>query len=447
MDIASPGFPSSSGPGQNCKWKFVTTPGAQVMVNFKEMDMLKPLDSQCSRQSVWLSDPNSAHHSLTGRNNPLEFCGDLVPNYPGPSTFTSAGNSLDIAYRTSHLNIQRGRGFKAAVSALNPLCSPIKIYLSYHNHTCHHVCGQTVHRPPTTPKPSCPWPTLKFHVLDQNTSLPIADAALDLTNYRHKNQAKVKVVTHYTGEHGVAKNIRFAEGHVKVTATAEGYESWTAEFEFTCKHGGCNKCEMVKIIELPKLVEETYCENVEGTIRIKDAANNESLAQAMVDVYKIPLECEIPTGEALVPTTTTEAPNTTPMKPVTVTHTTEQQLTATVALRSDDKLGTTNDNESQTTTQEESQTTTEEESQTTTEEEYLTSLFRPNGIGNVALNRQLRIANGALNRQSPPNCTEVKVVENEKTNDVGTLQFPSLHSAKHQTPKISNHSNNRLCQL
>ena len=106
---------------------------------------------------------------------------------------------------------------------------------------------------------------------------------------------------------------------------------------------------MVKIIELPKLVEETYCENVEGTVRIKDAASNESLAQAMVDVYKIPLECEIPTGDALVPTTTTEVPN--QMKPVTVTHTTEQQLTATVALRSDDKSQMTHDAESQTTTE------------------------------------------------------------------------------------------------
>jgi hypothetical protein len=61
------------------------------MVNFKEMDMLKPLDSQCTRQSVSLTDQGYAHHSLTAtaRNKTLKFCGDLVPNYPGPSTFTS----------------------------------------------------------------------------------------------------------------------------------------------------------------------------------------------------------------------------------------------------------------------------------------------------------------------------------------------------------------------
>ena len=88
LDIQSPGFPSDTGPGKACKWKFVTAPGAQVMVNFKTFDMLKPLDSECSRQEVILSDSASAFHSPTGGKS-LSFCGDLVPNYPGPSTFTS----------------------------------------------------------------------------------------------------------------------------------------------------------------------------------------------------------------------------------------------------------------------------------------------------------------------------------------------------------------------
>ena len=68
---------------------FVTTPGAQVMLNFLEMDMLEPEDSQCRRQSVKLVDTSSSHHALTRGDQGLEWCGDRVPNYPGPSTFTS----------------------------------------------------------------------------------------------------------------------------------------------------------------------------------------------------------------------------------------------------------------------------------------------------------------------------------------------------------------------
>ena len=69
------------------------------MVNFKEMDLLKPLDSECSRQSVSIVDTSSAYHSPTGGKS-LSFCGDLVPNYPGPSTFTSGmqGMFLKLLY-------------------------------------------------------------------------------------------------------------------------------------------------------------------------------------------------------------------------------------------------------------------------------------------------------------------------------------------------------------
>lgn len=68
------------------------------MVNFKEMDMLEPLDANCGRQSVQLVDQSSAHHSLTGSDKPLQFCGDLVPNYPGPSTFTSGTQQFVVHF-------------------------------------------------------------------------------------------------------------------------------------------------------------------------------------------------------------------------------------------------------------------------------------------------------------------------------------------------------------
>ena len=89
-EITPTGYPLPSPPGMKCHWRLVTTPGAQVMLNFKVMNMLQPQDSECRRQSVWLEDPSTAHHSLLGGTTAgQEWCGDLVPNYPGPSTFTA----------------------------------------------------------------------------------------------------------------------------------------------------------------------------------------------------------------------------------------------------------------------------------------------------------------------------------------------------------------------
>ena len=88
-DITPPQYPKPSPAGMECHWMFVTTPGAQVMINFLDMDMLRPQDSECRRQSVKVVDPSTSHHSLTLGDQRQEWCGDLVPNYPGPSTFIS----------------------------------------------------------------------------------------------------------------------------------------------------------------------------------------------------------------------------------------------------------------------------------------------------------------------------------------------------------------------
>lgn len=130
-DITSPGWPYDSGPGRRCQWKFVTKPGAHIMINFKKMDMLKPIDRICNRQVVAVGDMDTAFHSITENDKWHPFCGDLVPNYPGPSTFTSGmcevcekcvgsneivsgGNSMHMLYVTdsSEQTIQRGKGFQ-----------------------------------------------------------------------------------------------------------------------------------------------------------------------------------------------------------------------------------------------------------------------------------------------------------------------------------------------
>ena len=77
----------------------MTKPGSHIMVNFKTMDMINPQDGVCRKQWVNLDDQGSAHHSITGGKS-LKFCGDLVPNYPGPSTFTSGDLTVIISFVT-----------------------------------------------------------------------------------------------------------------------------------------------------------------------------------------------------------------------------------------------------------------------------------------------------------------------------------------------------------
>ena len=54
--------------------------------------MLQPLDSsECARQSVRMEDTESDDRSIIPNRF---FCGDLIPNFPGPSTFVSGNLSM-----------------------------------------------------------------------------------------------------------------------------------------------------------------------------------------------------------------------------------------------------------------------------------------------------------------------------------------------------------------
>ena len=253
---------------------------------------------------------------------------------------------------------------------------------------------------------------------DQNTSQPIVDATLNITNYKETDLEKVKIVTRYTGENGIVKNIKFAEDHVRVTATAEGYESWTAEFEFTCKNGGCNECEMVKIIKLPKLEEEEYCEDVEGSIKITDSANDESLSNVTIDVYKIPLECPLPDQDSLLHhthhSTTTHS---------TTTQSTTSQSTTTQSTTT--QSSTTQSTTTQSTTTESTTTQSTSTESTTTQRSALREAYIWDLRNNTSpAPTYLTALNRDLVPTTLPNCTMVKVVENERTDHDGVAVFP-----------------------
>merc|ERR1712106_1178620 len=78
------------------------------------------------------------------------FCGQQLPNYPGPSVLISAANSLTVNYHTAMTSLQRGKGFQATVSAVNPLCSPMSFQHKYGDCDCNNSCGDTIVEPATT---------------------------------------------------------------------------------------------------------------------------------------------------------------------------------------------------------------------------------------------------------------------------------------------------------
>ena len=67
----------------------MTTPiGAQIAVNFLEMDIRADVNQACLTDYVMLQDPASSATSLIGKDG-LTFCGERLPNYPGPSIIAS----------------------------------------------------------------------------------------------------------------------------------------------------------------------------------------------------------------------------------------------------------------------------------------------------------------------------------------------------------------------
>ena len=65
----------------------MSEPGSQISVNFLDMDLPVDATQTCSDFVQLIEDQSSASALIgtTGRS----FCGQQLPNYPGPSVLTS----------------------------------------------------------------------------------------------------------------------------------------------------------------------------------------------------------------------------------------------------------------------------------------------------------------------------------------------------------------------
>ena len=140
----------ASDSGQNCTYQLRALQGAQIMVNFKEVDMVEKSPTMgCHQQAVTLED-NGPLKPYSMLDSSTSYCGQMMPNFPGPSTLVSSSNRLNIRYTTHTEKIQRGKGFKAAISAINPLCAELKFNVKYGSSSCDLECGVI----PVTPAPT-----------------------------------------------------------------------------------------------------------------------------------------------------------------------------------------------------------------------------------------------------------------------------------------------------
>ena len=140
----------ASDSGQNCTYQLRALHGSQIMVNFKEVDMVEKSPTMgCHQQAVTLEDrgPLKPYSMLESSTS---YCGQMMPNFPGPSTLVSSSNRLNIRYTTHTEKMQRGNGFKAAISAINPLCAELSFNVKYGSSSCDLQCGVI----PVTPAPT-----------------------------------------------------------------------------------------------------------------------------------------------------------------------------------------------------------------------------------------------------------------------------------------------------
>merc|ERR1712106_818081 len=146
-EIMSPNFPSPATAGLDCQYKMVTAPGSQIALNFLSLDIRTDSSQSCLSDSITLEDPVASPTSMLGSRK--TFCGQKLPNYPGPSVLVSAGNSLVLKYQTDNSESIKGSGFKATVSAINPTCNKMTFEYQYGEEVCNSTCG--VPYEPSTP--------------------------------------------------------------------------------------------------------------------------------------------------------------------------------------------------------------------------------------------------------------------------------------------------------
>ena len=89
-EITSPNYPAAYESDQICSYSVKSEPGSQISVNFMDLDLHEPdFENNCNTEYLMISERVDSPFSLVGSSG-KKFCGQWLPNYPGPSVLLSS---------------------------------------------------------------------------------------------------------------------------------------------------------------------------------------------------------------------------------------------------------------------------------------------------------------------------------------------------------------------
>ena len=289
--ITSPNYPDDSGRNLSCAWTLQAPEGYMVSLNFLDMQMRQDTGSLCDNDYVKIADPSNSAHSIFSSEG-TSFCGELLPNYPAPSVFTSSHEKLVLEYVTDVSNINRGRGFSAVASAINPLCTSISYHHKYDDNVCEATCDPHVY-PTSPPEPVCYPVELTVFIIEANTTIPISGATVDI--YTISNGIELEEnpywvapaqvdVTRYTNLDGSITQEVTETGSYSIIVSDEDYFAHTVTVNITCEDVEyCGDCKPIAIIELEP-VPEAACPDITTEVKVTDKDTEEPITGAKVTV-------------------------------------------------------------------------------------------------------------------------------------------------------------------
>ena len=289
--IKSPNYPYDSGRNKSCAWTLQAPEGWLVALNFYDMQMRQDTGSQCNNDYVMISDPQNSAHSVFEPSG-TKFCGELLPNYPAPSVFTSARNKMVLNYTTDTSNINRGRGFSAVATAINPLCTAMSYQHRYDDNTCDATCSPHAY-PTSPPEPVCYPVTMTVFIIEANSTIPIKGATVDIETVSNGIElsenpywtAPAQVdVTRYTNLDGAIVQEVTETGSYSIIVSADDYFPHTVQVNITCQDVDyCGDCEPTVIIELEP-VPTAACPDKTLEVQVIDKDTEEPVTGAKITI-------------------------------------------------------------------------------------------------------------------------------------------------------------------
>ena len=293
-ELNSPSYPSDSGRNVSCSWTLVAPLGYSVALNFLDMDMRADPGGSCISDYVKLTDSIESPQSVLSLDG-TTFCGELLPNYPGPSQLSSAGHQLTVNYRTDISNVARGRGFAAVATAVNPLCTSISYDHKYSDKTCDLTCAPHDPPPPIS-EPHCYPVDMRVIILEANSTKPVSGAVVNIKTLSGGQKLESNPywvepplvdVTRRTNLDGSIDQAVDETSTYKIKVMATGYFPHTVDVNITCEDVSyCGDCHPEAVIELEPLPLEP-CSDVTLRMAVTDTDTNEAVTGAVVSItYK-----------------------------------------------------------------------------------------------------------------------------------------------------------------